>query len=116
MSIWGSYENLVYEIFYWVAYMKICTNKITRHTVRGSAKVWFADICTANCAPSKPLQSHIHAVGWVCRPLQCDGMEATPQTCKLAMTLLTLGGASLRPDRGTAHATATTSKTFNSSD
>ena len=27
MSIWGSYENLVYEIFYLLAYTKICTNK-----------------------------------------------------------------------------------------
>ena len=27
MSIWGSYENLAYEIFYWLAYTKICTNE-----------------------------------------------------------------------------------------
>ena len=27
MSIWGSYEILAYEIFYWLAYTKICTNE-----------------------------------------------------------------------------------------
>ena len=27
MSIWGSYENLAYDIFYWLAYTKICTNE-----------------------------------------------------------------------------------------
>ena len=27
MSIWGLYKNLAYEIFYWLAYTKICTNE-----------------------------------------------------------------------------------------
>ena len=35
MSIWGSYENLAYEIFYWLAYTKIrtCPTKITRYSI-----------------------------------------------------------------------------------